>query len=140
MNFHKKIITAATILFFAAMLVLSLTAEDLHNSSLPRVTLVKLPTYRFPYEYTGENGETLTGSAEKTAVTAEMLGNGIYCVYTAEKNGTPRQFARKYEIETGDEADGYYEVVSGVSGTGMIIGSSDRELYDNAEVIVLPQM
>lgn len=136
MSFHKKILTAMTVIFFAAMLVLSLTAETAHNASLPHVTLTKLPTYLFPFEYEGAYGETMTGSAEKTAVTAKMLEQGIFTVRSAEKNGTKRYYARKADIETGDEMDGYFEVVSGIFSADRIIENPGAELYDGAEVIV----
>lgn len=136
MSFHKKLLTAMTVIFFAAMLVLSLTAEAAHNTALPHVTLTKLPTYLFPFEYEGANGETMTGSAEKTAVTAKMLDQGIFTVRSAEKNGTMRYYARKADIETGDEKDGYFEVVSGIFSADRIIKDPDCELRDGDEIFI----
>lgn len=132
----KKILLIFTILFFTAMLFLTLFAEKIHESSLPNVTAARLEQKLFPYEYTDENGEPQTGSIQKIAVSKSMLEDGVYVVYSAEKNGTKRDFVRLVPVQTGEERDGYVEVVSGIMFSDRIVTDSSGELYDGAEVRV----
>lgn len=132
----KKILLIFTILFFTAMLFLTLFAEKIHESSLPNVTAARPEQKLFPYEYTDENGEPQTGSIQKIAVSKSMLEDGVYVVYSAEKNGTKRDFVRLVPVQTGDERDGYVEVVSGIMFSDRIVTDSSGELYDGAEVRV----
>ena len=130
----KKILLIVTVLFFAAMLFLTLFAEKIHENSLPKVTAARPERQLFPYEFTDENGETYTGSTEKIAVPKSMLGSGVYVIYSAEKNGTKRNFVRRAVIQTGEECNGYVEVVSGIMINDRIVMGSDKELYDDCEV------
>ena len=118
------------------MLFLTLFAEKIHESSLPNVTAARPEQKLFPYEYTDENGEPQTGSIQKIAVSKSMLEDGVYVVYSAEKNGTKRDFVRLVPVQTGDERDGYVEVVSGIMFSDRIVTDSSGELYDGAEVRV----
>ena len=136
-SLHKKILTVITVLYFAAMLVLSLTAERIHNASLPRVKLIKPPKYMFHYEYELENGEKTTGSIERTAIMKEMPEFGIYTVYSTEKNGTERYYARKLDVVTGQEKDDFIEVISGIGYMDRIIENVDENITDNCEVIII---
>lgn len=133
----KKILLIITIIFFAGMLLLTLFAEPLHNASLPKVTVSRPEQRPFPYEYTDENGEPRTGSIQKIAVPKPMLEDGIYVVYSAEKNGTKRDFVRRAPVQTGEERDGYVEIVSGIMFSDRIVTESTEELYDGCEVNVV---
>lgn len=132
----KKILFIITLLFFGAMLFLTLFAEEIHESLLPKVTAARPERIFFPYEFTDENGEPRTGSIKKIAVSRSMLENGVYVIYSAEKNGTKRNFVRLAPIQTGEEQNGYLEVVSGIELTDRIVTECDGELYDGAEVHV----
>lgn len=133
----KKILLIFTILFFAAMLFLTLFAEQIHENSLPNVTAARPEQKLFPYEYTDENGEPQTGSMQKTAVPKSMLESGVYVLYSAEKNGTKRDFVRLAPVQTGEERDGYVEIVSGILFSERIVTESTEELYDGCEVNVV---
>lgn len=132
----KKILLGITILFFAGMLFLTIFAEKIHESSLPNVTVSRPEQRLFPYEYVDENGEPQTGSAQKIAVPKEMLEDGVYVVYSAEKNGTKRDFVRLDPVQTGEERDGYVEIISGIMFSDRIVTERSGELYDGAEVRV----
>ena len=136
-SLHKKTLIVITVLFFAAMLVLSLTSEAIHNASLPQVKLIKPHTYMFPYEYELENGEKTTGSIERTAITKEMLEYGIFTVYSTEKNGTKRYYARKLDVVTGQEKDGFVEVISGIGYMDRIIENTGENIIDGCEVMTI---
>ena len=130
----KKILVIVTIVFFAAMLFLTLFAEKIHESSLPKVTASRPERQLFPYEFADEKGETFTGSAEKIAVPKSMLENGVFVIYSSEKNGTKRNFVRLAAIQTGEENDDYIEVVSGIGFVDRIVTDSSEVLYDGCEV------
>ncbi|MCM1333595.1 MAG: hypothetical protein NC084_08775 [Bacteroides sp.] len=130
----KKILLLLTILFFAGMLFLTLFAETIHTASLPTVTTARPEQKPFPYEYFDENGAPQTGSMTKTAVSEAMLESGVYVIYSADKNGTKRDFVRLVPIQTGEHRDGYAEVISGISFSDRIVTEYDGELYDGAEV------
>ena len=132
----KKILLLFTICFFAGMLFLTFFAEQIHENSLPKVTASRPEQKLFPYEYTDENGEPQTGSIQKIAVPKTMLENGVFVVYSAEKNGTKRNFVRLVPVQTGEERDGYVEVVSGIMFSDRIVTESSGVLCDGAEVSV----
>lgn len=132
----KKILLIFTIFFFAGMMFLTFFAEKIHENSLPKVTAARPEQKLFPYEYTDENGEPQTGSIQKIAVPKTMIENGIFVVYSAEKNGTKRNFVRLAPVQTGEERNGYVEIVSGIMFSDRIVTETDGELYDGAEVRV----
>ena len=133
----KKILIVITIIFFAGMLFLTFFAETIHESLLPQVTAASPERRDFPFEYTDENGETRTGSIRKTAVPKSESDNGIFIVYSAEKNGTKRYFAQLADIQTGEESGDYVEVVSGISYTDRVIKESSKELFNGCEVRIV---
>ena len=133
----KKILFLITIIFFAAMLFLTLFSEKMHENSLPQVTAARPERQLFPYEFTDEDGATYVGSAEKIAVPKSMLESGVFVIYSAEKNGTKRNFVRLSPVQTGEERDGYVEIVSGIMFSDRIAAESDKELNDSCEINIL---
>ncbi len=130
----KKTLITVTILFFAGMLFLTFFAEKIHESSLPEVIAARPEQRLFPYEYVDENGEPQTGSVQKISVPKEMLKDGVYVIYSAEKNGTKRNFVRLDDIQTGEEFDGFVEVVSGIAISDKIAVKYNKELFNGCEV------
>lgn len=130
----KKILITITALFFSAMLFLSLFAEKIHNAGLPKVNVSRPETLTFEETFTDENGETYTFYTEKTAISKEQIEQGVYVLCSAEKNGTKRSFVRLAHVVTGEENDGYFEIVTGINYGEKIVTSSTAELYDGAEV------
>lgn len=118
------------------MLFLTLFAEQMHNASLPKVTASHPEQRPFSYEYTLEDGTVSSGTVQKTAVPKTMADSGVYVIYSAEKNGTKRNFVRLAAIETGEEQDGYVEVISGIMFSERIVTESSEELKDGAEVMI----
>lgn len=133
----KKILLIFTIFFFAGMLFLTFFSEQMHIAALPKVTASRPEQKMFPYEYIDENGEPQTGSIQKIAVPKTMLESGVFVVYSAEKNGTKRSFVRLAPVQTGEERDGYVEIVSGIMFSDRIAAESDKELYDGCEVNIV---
>lgn len=132
-----KLLIIITALFFAGMLALTLTARSIHNASLPHVRAERPASAKFPFEYADENGELRTGMRYAPAVSKEQLEQGVYVLYTAEKNGEKRDFIRLAEITAGEEYEGYVEVTGGLSPIDRIVTESDRELAEGEVLIVL---
>lgn len=142
----KKLLLIFTILFFTGMLFLTFFAEQIHENSLPVVTAARPEQRPFPYEYADENGEPRTGSIQKIAVPKTLFESDvyilypyaerIYILYSAEKNGTKRDFVRLATVQTGEERDGYVEIVSGIMFSDRLVTESSRTIYDGAEVRV----
>lgn len=130
----KKILLIFTVIFFTAMLFLSIFAEEIHNLGLPKVTVSLPEVYTFEESYIDENGNVQTFYTDKNALSKEQLEKGVYVFYSAEKNGTKRSFVRLAQVVTGAEKDGYFEIVSGINFGEKIVLSSTKELYDGAEV------
>ena len=132
----KKTLIIITGAFLAAMLFLTFFAEPIHESMLPHVTAARPERKPFPYEFIDKNGERREGTIEKLVVPRSMLESGVYVIYSAEKNGTERDFVRLVEIETGEENGGFVEVISGITYLDSIVIESSKPLYDGAEIIL----
>lgn len=133
----KKTLFIITGIFLAAMLFLTFFAETIHESMLPKITAARAERKPFPYEFTDKNGEHRVGTIEKLTVPKAMLESGVYVVYSAEKNGTERDFVRLAEIQTGEENGGFVEVISGLSIADKIAVQATEPLFDGCEVIVV---
>ena len=118
------------------MLALTFSSRNIHEAGLPHVKAGRLSEAEFPIEFTDENGEVMTGFRLSPAVTKEQLEQGVYVLYTAEKNSEVRDFVRRAEIVPGAECDGYIEVLSGVSSFDKIVVGFDRDITDGEVVLV----
>ncbi len=137
MNTKTIISIIVTVLFFAAMLFLTISARAIHNASLPQVTAEKLPSVQFPFEYTDESGNEMTGTKSAFAIRSELLASDVFILYQREKNGDMRYYVRLAEIETGAEHNGFTEVLSGIGYGDKIVVSADTKLCDGVEVTPL---
>lgn len=135
----KKILSVVTVIFFSSMLFLTIFAEQIHNEYLAKVVISRPEQKPFPFEYTDENGNVQTGSVQKNALPESMLGQEIYVIHTAEKNGTLRNFVRCVTIQTGKKANGFVEIISGIDFTDRIVIESSDNLFDGCEVILCEQ-
>ncbi len=133
----KKILSALTVIFFAGMLFLTLFAERIHNAALPQVSEAHPESRQFLHEFTDENGNYGYNFSTRLAVPEALAESGIYVIYSAEKNGTKRDYVSLAEIQTGERYDGYVEIKSGLSFSDRIVTESTRELCDGIEVYVV---
>ncbi len=132
----KRILLTLTVIFFAGMLFLTLFAERIHNAALPQVSSARPEPRLFLREYIAENGENATGLSEKLAVPESLAESGVYVIYSAEKNGTKRNFVLLAEVQFGEKLDGYVEIVSGLSFSDRIVTGSTGELVSGSEVYI----
>ncbi len=119
------------------MLFLTISARAIHNASLPQVTAERLSSVQFPFEYTDESGNEMTGTKSALAIRSQLLASDVFILYQREKNGDMRYYVRLAEIETGAEHNGFTEVLSGIVYGDKIVVSSDTELCDSNEVYVI---
>ena len=134
----KNIITlVVTVLFFAVMLFLTVSARAIHNFSLPQVTAGRLSSVQFPFEYTDEEGNVKTGTKSTLAISTDLLGREVFILTQREKNSDMRYYVRLAKIETGAEYNDFTEVLSGIRYGEKVVVSSDTELYDGCEVNIV---
>lgn len=131
-----KILIIVTAVFFAVMLALTFSARSIHEAGLPHVKAGRFSEVMLPFEFTDENGEVVTGMRQALAISAEQMEQGVYILYTAEKNGEVRDFARRAEILCGAEFDGYFEVLGGVSAFEKVVVDSEQDITDGEVAVV----
>lgn len=136
MNTKTLISIIVTVLFFAAMLFLTISARAIHYASLPQVTAEKLPSVQFPFEYTDDSGNVMIGTKSVLAIKSELLNSDVFILYQREKNGDMRYYVRLAKIETGMEYNGFTEVQSGIEYGDKVVISADAVLYDSNEVYI----
>ena len=126
----KRIILIISILFYAAMAVLSLTARKIHNASLPQVEVMELKSDIFY----NEDGSTSFG----TSFPKELYNDGVVYRVVAEMiNKEIRYIARLAQnIEFGKENFTCYEVTDGLFYSDKIITSSLEGITDGCEVYI----
>lgn len=128
-----------TILFFGAMIFLSIFAGDIRNRMLPNVKVSRLTKEEFIYEYTTKLGIKVEEKELCRAIPKRLYDNDeIYVIQNVEINGEPRTIAKKITLEIGRENDGYYEVVDRFfDDRQRFIMHSDKEIHDGDEVFIV---
>ena len=136
----KRIINPAlVIIFFSFMLILSTFARDIHNYLIPNVSVKRLSQEEFPVTFTIEGGQEIISYKKKLAIPKEIYDKGeIYAITEKYINGEKRNAARRIFLEVGDEYEGFYEVVSGISTSDFVITDSNKPLAEGDEVYLLP--
>lgn len=132
----NRIMVIITVLFFGVMIFLSLFAKKIHDSTLPCVTVSRPEMRVFEEVEIDENGEAHTFYLNKIALKSEQVENGVYTVYSAEKNGTRRNFVRLTQVVTGAEQEGYLEITAVLSLSEQIVVGATEYLYDGCEVVI----
>lgn len=105
-----------------------MSAKKLHTASLPEVRVGYLEQRSFWVE---ESQEFLP------ALPRELYGTELYYLSEEEKNGEVRYIARKVKtLSLGEEENGYYPVVDGMSAYWPVITEVAEELKEGQEVFV----
>lgn len=131
---EKKVaLLAAALLFFVLMILLTLTARDVHKARLPRV-VVYTPTY----ENFEENRRVLVLPMD--IYTSNKTSNNqfeIYIIATKEINEEERNVVICAPIQVGVSNGMYFEVVRGLLGHELVVVSSDKPLNNGVEVFIV---
>ena len=124
-----------TVVFFATMLLLGLTAKKLHQSSLPRVQVAALEYQNFQQEETADGGQFLDFAF---GLPKDWYNQGtIYVISNETVNGEVRTIARPVVgLKLGRENEDYYEVLEGLSYGVQVIISCSENIQDGDEVLI----
>lgn len=136
----KKLPIVLMVLFFAAMIFLTLSARAIHSKMIPNVTVSRLTNEQFEYEYFLTDGITRrTGTKQLLAIPKELYDQGnIYVIANTEKNGDMRTSAQLIKIEIGLENDDYYEVINEYFDIKLrFIVHSDEDIQEGDEVYIV---
>ena len=136
----KKIPIVLTVIFFATMIFLSLSARAIHNRMIPNVTVSRLTKEDFEYVNLLDDGVTsMTNTEQLTAISKELYDSGeIYVIASVEKNGDMRTIAQAFRIEIGLDNGEYYEVKNEFLDRKLrFIVDSSEDLHDGVEVYIV---
>ncbi|MCL2018966.1 MAG: hypothetical protein FWG70_04325 [Oscillospiraceae bacterium] len=133
-----------TLIFFASMVVLTVTARDIHNALLPQVTARRLTQEDFEFvidfEYDGIP-QTAVITQKRLAIPKELYNpdtsDAVFVVTTIYINGEERVGVRRVVPQTNEKNEGFYEVTGGISRSDFVIFTSSKVLEDGAEVFIL---
>lgn len=132
----KKAADIIFAVFFTVMLLLTMFAEDLYRLTLPKVAVEEVTRRAFPATVTGPDGKIYEMWKTVPSVSKEVLrgemGDVVYAVNETEDG----LFLVEYVISTGEEADGFVEVKSGILTKTKVVVGSDREIRGGQQMLV----
>jgi len=126
------------LLFYGAMLLLTLTAKDIHLARLPKVTASRLQNVTFSYQHTN-NGETYTVTKQMPGIPKELYDSGqIFVIVSEVTDYMTCYYAKKIslELDPSKENETYY-AVSDSFFRDMVILTGYEELEHGDEVHLL---
>ena len=118
--------------FFTIMLLLSLFARDLYNLTLPKVATQMVVKKVIPSEVLGPDGEVFSTKRMALVIPRKALHMGRVYVLTETKEGT---FLSERVVKTGEMLEDLVEVTEGLTGKTKVLIGSDREVWDQQQVI-----
>ncbi len=125
-----------SLLFYGAMLLLSLTSKDIHLKRLPKVTASRLSNVTFSCQTTSENGDTRTVTTQLRGLPKELYDSGqVFTITSKVTDGMTFYYAEQVapEIDFSKENADYYAVLDSFF-QDMVILSGYEELEDGDEV------
>lgn len=128
-----------SLLFYGAMLLLTLTAKDIHLARLPKVTASRLHNVTFSYLFTPENGEPYTVTGQMPGIPKELYDSGqIFVIVSEVTDYITCYYAKKIslKIDPSKENETYY-AVSDSFFRDMVILTGYEELEHGDEVNLL---
>ena len=132
----KKAADIIFAVFFTVMFLLTLFAEDLYRLTLPKVTVEEVTRRAFPAMVTGPDGKIYETWKTVPSVPKEVLGGEMGDVVYAVNETEDGLFLVEYVISTGEEADGFVEVKSGILTKTKVVVGSDREVHPGQQVLI----
>lgn len=118
--------------FFTIMLLLSLFAKDLYNLTLPKVATQMVVKKVIPSKVFGPDGEVYSTKRMALVIPGEALHMDRVYVLTETKEGT---FLSERVVKTGEVLEDLVEVTEGLTGKTKVLIGSDREVWDQQQVI-----
>lgn len=131
-----------SLLFYGAMLLLTVTARDVHVARLPEVTAERPAKQRFTYEITGEYG-TMERTSSFTALPKEMVDSGkVFQLQSVTEQDFTYYYARQLTvaIDKSKENADFYALSDDLSFFGTtIIMTGYENLKDGDEVHLIKE-
>lgn len=135
----KKAADRLAFLFFTAMLLLTLFAEDIQQLTFPQVAGERLQKRDFPLTITLEDGTEIQTATPRNAVPVSLLkGNELWVLTESETSGV--YLLEAVSVELGETFEGYTEIISGISARQLIFLGSDRETVPGDRVLLAADM
>lgn len=135
----KKAADMLAFLFFTAMLLLTLFAEDIQQLTFPQVAGERLQKRDFPLTITLEDGTEIQTATPRNAVPVSLLkGNELWVLTESETSGV--YLLEAVSVELGETFEGYTEIISGISARQLIFLGSDRETVPGDRVLLAADM
>lgn len=126
-----------SLLFYSAMLLLTIFAKDIHIARLPKVTAEPPGKQKFSYMTTGESG-TIKRTMSVTALPKDMVDSGkVFVLETVTENDFIFYYAKQISVtvdETKENAD-YYAISSGLSMWGDTIITTGYETLKHGDEV-----
>lgn len=134
-NVAKKILTIISILFYGVMLVLTLSAVQIHKARLPQVKAEKLSYEVIQYQRVLPSGQLYDDEKKVLALPKQLYDDDrVFVIQRMEKNGLERSYAVLVKPVTGISDDTFYEVKSGIGRNDYVIVEGYENLTDRQEV------
>lgn len=128
-----------SLLFYGAMLLLSLFAKDIHNARLPQVTAERPGKQEFTYTITIEDfSNTRIGSF--TALPKAMVDeNKVFIIRTVSEEDFTYYYATQVfvTVDISKENTDYYAISQGLDSRDIVIMSGYETLNDGDEVCLI---
>lgn len=137
------ILISITVFFFAVIIILTLTARDIHIARIPHVTVMH-PTR----EHISSNNRVLaipmdvyTVNSDDGNISGDLLSSQreIFIIGTRIVNDEERIVVIHTTIQVDAGNGEYYEVINGLFGHELVVISSDKPLINGAEVFIVEQ-
>lgn len=130
-----------SLLFYGVMLLLTLTAKDIHNARLPQVTAGRPEKQFFSYTDTME-GNAIERTISCTALPKDMVDSGkIFILQTITKGDFTYYYAQQcfVTIDTEKQHTDYYAISNGIDSWDTIILTGYENLQNDDEVFLIKE-
>lgn len=131
-----------SLLFYGAMLFLTLFADDIHTARLPKVTAAQPGKQSFTYTFTTEDGTAITKTCSHDALPKALVDScQVFTLKTVTENGRIFYYAEplKFTVDTSLANPEYYAIsTDSVLGSTVIL-SGYEELSAGDEVFLVKE-
>lgn len=128
-----------SLLFYGAMLLLTLFAKDIHHARLPQVTAERPGKQEFAYSITIDN-YTLERTSFHTALPKNMVdADKVFIIKTVMEDDFTYYYAQQVfvTIDSTKENTDYYVLSGGLDSRDMVILTGYDTLSDGEEVYLI---
>lgn len=140
----RKYLNRFAVFFFAFMLFFTLFSSSLYRQTIPNVMVLRAREKEFPVTIYLEDGEEYVSTTRELALPAYVLNfNGDFSgeiqvanVFVLEET-EEGFFVRERQVLLRGEAEGWFEIESGVAKKDKLVYAMDRKLVDGMKVNVV---